>query len=386
MVDTHSKSVFIECPQCRTRYAAETQVGHCVCGSPLFVRYDLEAVADECSAGLFPEDRRSIWRYASLLPVRSVSHIVTLGEGMTPIVDARRLGDAIGIERLVIKDETRNPTFSFKDRGMCVAVSKHIEHGSKGFVLPSAGNAAVSLSAYAASAGVPAIVYMPADTPEPLFKACEMFGAVTHRVNGDISDCAKVARQEMGGYTDLSTTREPYRVEGKKTLAFEIAEQMNWSLPDAIVCPTGGGTAVIGIWKGIEELEAIGALRGQRPRLYAVQSDECAPVVRSFQLGHEAVEAWPEPRTCAFGLRVPRPFGGALILRALRQSGGSAVAVPESQILEMQRTASRSVGIEFGPETAAALLGVKRLVETGMMSADEKVLVLNTGTASRYWG
>jgi threonine synthase len=226
---------------------------------------------------------------------------------------------------------------------------------------------------------------MPSDTPSGFFKACEMFGADTHRVDGNISDCAKAMKSAGGTWTDLSTTKEPYRVEGKKTLAFEMAEQLNWVWPDAVVCPTGGGTAIVGTWKGVDELRSVGLVVSNRPRLYAVQSSSCAPVVRAFEEGLSSVEAWSDPQTYALGLRVPKPFAGKLILRAIRQSEGSAIAVGEQEIQEMQRLASRMEGIEFGPESAAGLAGLRRLVETGEVSSDEQVVVLNTGTVSRYW-
>ncbi len=358
---------------------------HCVCGSPLFARYDLGAVSEEAKRGEFPTEVNSMWRYAQLLPVKSPSFVTTLGEGWTPLILTRRLGKHFGLKILMMKDETQNPTSSFKDRGLCVAVSKHLELGSKAFALPSAGNAGVSVSAYCAAAGVPAHVFMPSDSPQQFFRLCELYGANTYSVEGNISDCAKRMKETAGEWTDLSTTKEPYRVEGKKTILFEIAENLNWAFPDSIICPTGGGTAVIGIWKAIEELRGAGLVNDRPPKLYAVQSQLCAPLVSAFEQEREDVEPWPDPQTSALGLRVPRPFAGRLILRAIRQSKGSALAVSEEEISEMQNSASKMEGVEVGPEPAAALAGLRRLVEDGQVGDDEQVVVLNTGPASRYW-
>jgi threonine synthase len=296
----------------------------------------------------------------------------------------RNLSRNLGMNRLLVKDESRNPTSSFKDRGLCVAISKHLELGAKSFALPSAGNAAVSMSAYCAAGEAQAHVFMPKDTPPVFFRECRMYGAETVEVSGTIADCGARMRSLGRNWTDLSTTREPYRVEGKKTMGFEISEQLNWAVPDAIVCPTGGGTAIIGIWKAFDELEQIGLVGHQRPRLYAVQSDGCAPVVRAAETGMEDVEAWQGCRTQALGLRVPKPFAGKLILRAIRSSGGGALSVPESAIDSMRLALARSEGLNVCPETSAAILGLKRLIELGKIELDESVVVLNTGAGYRY--
>ncbi|MFW9810008.1 MAG: threonine synthase, partial [Candidatus Thorarchaeota archaeon] len=259
----------LECPQCRRKHSAERPASICVCGSPLFAIYDIASVREDIVRNEFPSDTNSMWRYSQLLPVKSPSCIMSLGEGWTPLLLSRRLGQHLGLRMLRIKDEAQNPTTSFKDRGLCVAVSKHYELGAKAFALPSAGNAAVSASAYAAAAGLKSYIFMPADTPYGFFSQCALFGAVTTRVEGDISDAGNEMRKQNGDWIDLSTTKEPYRVEGKKTLGFEISEQTGWSVPDAIVCPTGGGTAIIGIWKAFEELEAIGLIGSERPRMFA---------------------------------------------------------------------------------------------------------------------
>lgn len=332
----------------------------------------------------FPTNLNSMWRYSQLLPVKSPSCVVSLGEGWTPLLLSRRLGAHIGLRMLRIKDEAQNPTTSFKDRGLCAAISKHFELGAKAFAIPSAGNAAVSTSAYSAAAGLDAHIFMPTDTPEPFFQQCELFGAKTTRVEGTISDAGIVMRDQNGGWTDLSTTKEPYRVEGKKTLGFEICEQMGWSVPDAIICPTGGGTAIIGIWKAFEELEAIGIIGSERPRMYAAQSGGCAPIVRAIEKGTDDIETWANGETEALGLRVPNPFAGRLILHAIRDSGGSAMAVAEQEIEPTRRTAGKLEGLDICPEAAVGICGLRNLIESGLIDYDEDVVLLNTGSGARY--
>ncbi|TFF94745.1 threonine synthase [Candidatus Thorarchaeota archaeon] len=379
-----SNITHLECPECSKSYSADTPASHCVCGSPLLVIYNLGYAADAFNCGEFPTDINNMWRYSQLLPVRSPTFVVSLGEGWTPMTIARRLGKHLGLRLLRIKNETLNPTGSFKDRGLCTAISKHLELGAKEFALPSAGNAAISTSAYCAAAGVPASIFMPEDTPEPFFRDCEMYGASTHRVKGTISDAGKKMSDMNRDWVNLSTTKEPYRVEGKKTMGFEIVEQLGWHVPDAIVCPTGGGTALIGIWKALDELEGIGVIGSERPRLYAAQSGDCAPIVRAIELGRDSLEPWHDPHTEALGLRVPSPFAGRLILSSIRRSGGSAVAVSETEIRPTQIMAARMEGIMMGPEAAVGLGGLRNLVEAGEIDFDEEVVLLNTGTNLRY--
>jgi threonine synthase len=332
----------------------------------------------------FPTKTNSMWRYSQLIPVNSPSFVISLGEGWTPLLSARRISKHFGLRILRIKDEGQNPSLSFKDRGLCVAISKHLEIGSDSFALPSAGNAAVSMSAYCASAGVEATIFMPTDTPQTFFQACQSFGATTIQIEGTISDCAVEMNRRNGDWTDLSTTKEPYRIEGKKTLAFEIAEQLGWKVPDVIICPTGGGTGIIGIWKGLDELETIGLIGKERPRLYAAQSGGCAPVVRAFEKGIEDVEPWFNGETSAYGLRVPKPFAGRLILNAIRSSNGGAVAVAESEIDSVRRLVARMEGLDICPESAVGLAGLWNLAETGEIDYDEDIVLLNTGSGSRY--
>lgn len=372
------------CPQCRRKHSDEGPSSICVCGSPLFAAYDIASVREDIANNEFPSNVNSLWRYSQILPVKSPSCVVSLGEGWTPLILSRRLGKHLGLQMLRIKDEAQNPTTSFKDRGLCVAVSKHYELGSKAFALPSAGNAGVSTSAYAAAAGLKSYIFMPDDTPYGFFSQCVLFGAVTERVKGTISDAGAEMRRQKGDWTDLSTTKEPYRVEGKKTLGFEISEQTGWSVPDAIICPTGGGTAIIGIWKAFEELEAMGLIGSERPKMFAAQSGGCAPIVRAIEKGTEEIEPWANGETEALGLRVPHPFAGRLILNAIRQSGGDAVAVAEQDIEPTRRMASKLEGIDICPEAAVGICGLSNLIESGKIDYDEDVILLNTGSGARY--
>ncbi len=350
----------------------------------MYAVYDIAGVREEIDSGDFPTETNSMWRYSQLLPVKSPSYIISLGEGWTPLLQSRHLGKHLGLRMLRIKDEAQNPTGSFKDRGLCAAVSKNLELGAKSFALPSAGNAAVSTSAYSAAAGVPAHIFMPDNTPEPFFESCKLFGAETVRVSGTISDAGQEMRRRNKNWMDLSTTKEPYRVEGKKTLGFEISEQMSWSVPDAIICPTGGGTGIIGIWKAFDELEALGLIGSERPRMYAAQSGGCAPIVRAIEKGTDNLEPWVNGETLALGLHVPSPFAGRLILNAIRRSGGGAVAVADQDIEPIRRMTGKLEGLDICPESAVGIAGLRNLIESGTIDYDEEVVLLNTGGGERY--
>ncbi|MFO7835392.1 MAG: threonine synthase [Candidatus Thorarchaeota archaeon] len=378
-----SRMTHLHCPNCGKKYKAEPGISYCSCGSPIFAQYDIKAVSEDIANNDFPGRENSMWRYASLLPVDS-RRAVTLGEGWTPLLSSKRIHEYMGLESVYIKQESQNPTLSFKDRGLSAAISKHTQLRSNHFVIPSAGNAAISMSAYAAAAGALATVYMPENTHESFFQACSQYGTEVIAVKGTIADCGTAVQKNEGVWTDISTTKEPFRVEGKKTLGFEICEQMNWSLPEVIICPTGGGTALLGIWKGIQELENVGLIDGTRPRMFAAQSDGCAPVVRAFKAGSKTIEPWEDSETKALGLRVPKPFADELILDILRESEGGAVAVDEKSIGKTRRLVAEDEGIDMCPEAAVAIAGAKKLVEQRNIDKNEDVVVLNTGSGVRY--
>jgi len=349
-------------------------------GRTLLARYDLPAARQTLSHESIAR-QRGLWRWSELLPVRDARCIVTLGEGGTPLLWARRLGEALGLDRLELKAESLNPTGSFKARGMAVAVSRAAELGATSFVAPSAGNAGGALAAFAAAAGLPATVVMPADAPLANQQEVVVCGARLILLEGLISDCGKLARaiSESTGAFDVATLREPYRVEGKKTLGFELAEDCGWELPDVVVYPTGGGTGLIGMWKAWDELEAVGLIAGRRPRLVAVQSDGCAPIVRAFESGAKFAEPWTGAATRAAGIRVPGALGDHLILDAIRASRGVALAVPEAEIIPMQKFASERGAGFVGLETAAALASLPVLLERRLVDRRERVVVFDTG-------
>ena len=311
---------------------------------------------------------------------------VTLGEGWTPLFPARRLGADLGLRKLFIKDEALNPTNSFKARGMSAAVTRAHALGAKTLAVPSAGNAACALAAYAANAGLEARVFMPRDVRTPFIRECRLHGADVTLVDGLITDAGRLAAEQgrAQGWYDVSTLKEPYRVEGKKTMGYEIAEQLGWTWPDWIIYPTGGGTGIVGIWKACEELEQLGWVTGPRPRLVSVQAEGCAPIVRAFRTGTETAEPWQGAATLADGLRVPAAVGDILVLRALRESGGDAVAVPDSDMVRGMRDLGSREGVGAAPEGGATLAALRRLVENGRIAADDRVVLLNTGGALKY--
>src|SRR5438445_5186881 len=352
-------------------------------GRTLLARYDLAAVRDRLTPDVIAGRRRGVWRWEELLPVRVRSFMTTLGEGGTPLLPPGRLASKLGLRGLHVKAESVNPTGSFKARGMAVAVSRAVELGATHLVAPSAGNAGGALAAYAAAAGIQATVVMPADAPIANQQEAAICGARVILLDGLISDCGKLARliaEQTGGF-DVATLREPYRVEGKKTLGFELAEDFGWTLPDAVVYPTGGGTGLIGMWKAFDELEALGFIGSSRPRMYSVQSDGCAPIVRAFEQGTAFAEPWPGAATRAAGIRVPSALGDHLILECLRRSGGGAVAVPEAEIVSMQMYAARMGGGYLSLESAAAFAALPVMRERGLIETDERIVVFDTGAA-----
>src|SRR5580658_2070369 len=383
-----AKATHLECSLCKQRYAADVVQHLCSCGGPLLVRYDLEAIRRAWSPAQVREGPHSMWRYAPVLPPASES-IVTLGEGMTPLIRARRLGARLGAQDLWIKDEGLNPTGSFKARGLACAVSMAVELGVRKMAIPSAGNAASALAAYAAAAGIAAHIFMPRDVPQANYIECRAFGAAVTLVDGLIGDCAKlVAAGASGvvedGWYDVSTLKEPYRIEGKKTMGYEVAEQFGWQLPDAIFYPTGGGVGMIGMWKAFEEMEALGWIGGRRPKMIAVQVEGCQPVVRAFARGEARSQFWENASTVAAGLRVPKPLGDFLILEAVRASGGTALAVSDGQLLDAGIQLAREEGIFVAPEGAACVAALEKLLASGFLKPAERIVIYNTGAGLKY--
>jgi threonine synthase len=328
-----------------------------------------------------------MWRYRELMPVFDGEQPVTLGEGFTPLVHARRLGARVGLANLFVKDESLNPTNSFKARGQSAAVTRAKYLGATTLSVPSAGNAGNAMAAYAACAGLQAKVFLPRDVKPPFERECVLYGADVTLVDGLITDAGRIAAERGGalGWYDVSTLKEPYRIEGKKTMAYELAEQLGWSWPDWIVYPTGGGTGMVGMWKAFEELEGIGWMaQGRRPRMVSVQADGCAPIVRAFQSGAEKAAMWERAATIADGLRVPKAIGDFLILRAIRESHGTAVSVPDSSMVEGMLEIGSTEGISAAPEGGAALAAIKVLVEDGTIRPQESVVLFNTGGALKY--
>jgi len=356
----------------------------CACGQPYLVRYRATP-APEAKA-LLLERRWTMWRYREWLPLANGEAPVTLGEGGTPLLTVPRLAAKHGFRELCVKEEGANPTGSFKARGLAAAVTRAALAGAQRLVVPTAGNAGVALAAYAARAGLAARVYAPASTPPTILVQIRSFGGDLVLVDGHIGDCGRAARAYATetGAVDVSTLREPYRIEGKKTLGLELAEQLGWTLPDAIVYPTGGGTGLIGMWKAFAELTRAGWLQGKLPRLYSVQAAGCAPVVRAFEAGTDACAPWPDPRTIAVGLRVPAPLGDRLMLRALRESGGGAVAVTDALLAAAARDLQTLEGIDASPEGGAALAGAVELKARGKLHPDERVVIFNTGAGWLY--
>jgi threonine synthase len=327
-----------------------------------------------------------MWRYRELLPVRDDAFKLCLGEGFTPLFRTDRLGREIKHEPLYVKDEGLNPTGSFKARGLSAAVSRAFELGVKAVSIPTAGNAGCAMSAYAALAGMEAHVFMPADVPKPFINECRVLGASVTLINGLITDCGKAAREGVEKFSrfDVSTLKEPYRIEGKKTMGYEVAEQMDWRLPDVIIYPTGGGTGLVGMWKAFAEMEVLGWIGSARPRMVTVQADGCAPMVRAFREGTEFAEPWTNAHTIADGMRVPAAVGDFLILRALRESGGTAVAVSDAEILDATYQLGKTTGIWPAPEGGATLAALLRLKKDGWVRDGESVVLFNTGSGAKY--
>ncbi|HVI71220.1 MAG TPA: threonine synthase [Pyrinomonadaceae bacterium] len=377
----------LECGLCGLEHEARRLLNLCRnCGKPLLVRYDLNRSKTTLTKESLAARRADLWRYREVLPVEQDDNIISLGEGWTPLLPAERLGETVGIRELYIKDESQNPTQSFKARGMAVAISMARELGVRKLAVPSAGNAAGALAAYAARAGLEAFIFMPRDTPRANVVECEQTGAHVTLMDGLITDCgAEVAkRKEAEGWFDVSTLKEPYRVEGKKTLGYEVAEQLNWELPDVIIYPTGGGTGLIGMWKAFDEMEQMGWIGSKRPRMVTVQAAGCAPIVRAFAEGKRFADEFPNAATTASGLRVPKAIGDFLILDALRESGGTAVSVTDEELIAATRENGAAEGVFCAPEGAACLPALRKLIDEDLVNSGDRVVLFNTGSGVKY--
>ena len=377
----------LECTICGSEYPYDglATVSDC-CGKVLFVRYDLPRLRREVDRSIFDGRPSNMWRYNELLPVLDGGGVITLGEGGTPLLDATTLARQVGVRRLLVKEEGLNPTGTFKARGIAAAVSKAVEVGATGFTMPSAGNAAGAAAAYCARAGTPVKVFMPQDAPDANKKESIVAGSELNLVDGLISDAGRISvgiAAEQGLF-DLSTLKEPCRAEGKKTMGLEIAHQLGWRMPDAIVYPTGGGTGIIGMYKGFQELLELGWVEGKPPRFYAVQADGCQPIVKAFNDGTDTAEPWQNATTKADGLRVPGPFADYLILQAVRETGGGALAVSDDEMVDAMYRLAAAEGIIACPEGAATLVGLERLLADGSIRGDEEVVLLNTGSGYKY--
>jgi threonine synthase len=376
----------LECGMTGERYDADMLQGLSRVGRPLLVRYDLDGVRAAVSPADLSQRPADLWRYRELLPVRKVENIVSLGEIATPIVSLRKIGAGAGAAKLLVKDEGRLPTGSFKARGLVMAISMAKELGVATIAMPTNGNAGAAAAAYAAQAGIEAVIFCPDDTPEINVREIAAQGARVYRVNGLIDDCGKLvaAGKEANGWFDLSTLKEPYRIEGKKTMGLELAEQLRWELPDVIFYPTGGGTGLIGMWKAFAELEALGWIGPKRPRMVAVQAEGCAPMVRAWEAGERHATRWEDAHTVAAGIRVPQAVGDFLILDAVRESNGFACAVSDAAILEAVEDAARLDGLLLCPEGGATLAAWRAAVADGRVSADETALLFNCATGLKY--
>jgi len=376
----------IVCPRCDQRFSLSELVNLCSCGSPLTVRYDLQKAKTVLDKSSLDGRVASLWRYRELLPVRSAENIISLGEGFTPLLEAKTLAAELGLQRLWIKDEAQNPTGSFKDRGLTMAISRAKELGVKKAAIPSAGNAGGSFAAYAARAKIEAHVFMPRDTPLANQIEAQQYGAKLTLVDGLINDCGRIIaeRKASEGWFDCSTLKEPYRLEGKKTMGYEIAEQLDWHLPDVIIYPTGGGTGLLGMWKAFAELEELGWIGSARPRLVSVQASGCAPIVKAFAENKTSAEPWQNAHTVASGLRVPQAVADFLMLKALRESRGTAVSVSDEAMLVEIGRVGKAEGVFFCPEGAACVAALRVLKNNGWIQTGDSVLVFNTASGLKY--
>ncbi|HEY2461568.1 MAG TPA: threonine synthase [Candidatus Acidoferrum sp.] len=373
----------LECSACGKQYDASVEQHLCTCGKPLLARYDLRRAATTLTLKNLQNRPRTLWRYSEVLPD---GEIVTLGEGMTPLVATRRLGTSMGLRNLYVKDEGLNPTGSFKARGMAAAITRAKQLGAKALATPTAGNAGGALAAYAAAAGLPAVIVMPADTPSANVMECHAFGATVVKLNGLISDCGKYVaeRKDREGWYDVSTLKEPYRVEGKKTMGYELWEQFGGKLPDVILYPTGGGVGLIGMCKAFDEMQEMGWIGAERPRMVVVQAEGCAPIVKAWNENKAAAEFFPNAATLASGLRVPGPLGDLLVLKGMRQTKGTALSVTDDEMMAAGKELASLEGIFAAPEGAATVIGARKLAASGWIKPEETVVLFNTGMGYKY--
>jgi threonine synthase len=376
----------IACPRCYKRFELSQLLNLCHCGSPLLVRYDLDGARTQLRKSVLAGRVTSLWRYREFLPLQDDANLVSLGEGLTPLLEARTLAAELGLRRLWIKDEARNPTGSFKDRGLSLAISRAKELGVTKGAIPSAGNAGGSFAAYAARAGIEAHVFMPRDTPIANQIEAAQYGAAVTLVDGLINDCGRIIAEKKAheGWFDFSTLKEPYRVEGKKTMGYEIAEQLDWRLPDVIIYPTGGGTGLIGMWKAFAELEDLGWIGSTRPRMVTVQAAGCAPIVKAFEDRRTTAEPWQDAHTIASGLRVPVAVADFLMLEAIRDSRGTALSVTDEEMLAEIPRVGKAEGLFFCPEGAACVAALRRLIAQRWINESDEVVIFNTASGFKY--
>lgn len=376
----------LSCPKCNTTYESEKLIQLCECGAPLLVDYDLETVRTVFKKEMLTSRKPTLWRYRELLPVKEEKNIVCLGEGMTPLLPLKKLGPQLNMPNLYMKDEGIIPTGTFKARGAAVGVSRAKELGVKVLAMPTNGNAGAAWAAYCAPAGIEAVIVMPEDAPPIPRGECAIAGASLYLVKGLISDAGKIVAQAVAdyGWFDASTLKEPYRIEGKKTMGLELAEQFNWNMPDVVLYPTGGGVGIIGIYKALKELKQMGWVEGNLPRLVSVQATGCAPIVKAFEEKRSESEFWEDAKTCAFGITVPKALGDFLVLDAIYKTGGCAIAVTDDQILEASALLARTEGTFICPEGAANLSAAIELTKNGWIRPEDKVVLLNTGSGLKY--
>lgn len=376
----------LECARCGKQFPAGGIYNLCLCGSPLWVRYNLRLAAERLRREDMAARPPNLWRYREVLPVTQDSSIVCLGEGFTPLLRARRLGEKLGLANLYLKDESMNPTGSFKARGLALAVSMAYELGVRKLAVPSAGNAGGALAAYAAKAGMQAAIFVPEGTPVVNRMECALLGAQVVLVPGSIKDSGHEMRERLKNddWFDVSTLREPYRLEGKKTMAYEVVEQLGGNVPEAMIYPTGGGTGLIGMWKAFAEMEELGWIGARRPRMFAVQAQGCAPIVRAFAAGSDHAEEWANPQTVASGLRVPSAIGDFLMLRTLRESRGAALAVSDRDMLCAVRELAETEGLITCPEGGATLAALKKLLTDGLIAGHETIVLFLTASGYKY--